>query len=560
MVTDQVRYAVIKGGANVTAAQYNAIGSGGENGFSSNIVFNVQVPSQETLVARQALIETTLNFSITATPISVNAGVPGSGYVFNYGGVDGFSPFPFHALVNSTQWTINNNTISQNTRDLLAVLVRLHDKRYLQRYNGMTPTMFDVYGNYSQIPASANNKPFGSFADQSYDNDLQPRGALPISVTLGTNFLGTAAGSRTIRVTIKVTEPVMLSPFVFAGDEGQAMYGIQNFNATYNLASSVGNVVRFGGDVAARYTVAPVVTFLGAIEPRLLLQYLTPHPSDLLPSRNVLPYYELPRYLTSVAPILAGATSRIVSSSLQLNQVPDKLYICVSRAIDQRLNTDADSFLPIENISINWNNAAGILSSARPQDLWRMSIESGINMSWAEWSGETTIPSTDADGVSTIQTCGPILCLEFGKDIELRDDYYAPGSLGNFNLQFTMEVRNNTAVTTSNYQLMVIVQNSGVFSLERGVSSSYLGILTKSDVLEASRGKAIAYSDAIRMVGGGKVSDFFKRVASKLGDAGMAALPALKDIAVGALKKKVGLGQSGGKRSSDMGSMEDRLY
>lgn len=389
MVTDQVRYAVIKGGANMTCAQYNAIGSGGDTGFKSNIVFNVQVPSQETLVARQALIESTLNFSITATPVSVDADVEGSGYVFNYGGVDGFSPFPFHALVNSTQWTINNNTISQNTRDLLAVLVRLHDKRYLQRYNGMTPTMFDVYGNYSQIPASAKNKPFGSFSEQSYDNDLLPRGALPIVITSGVNFLAVAAGSRTITLTIKVTEPCMLSPFVFAGDEGQAMYGIQNFNATYNLSSAVGNVIRFGGDVAARYTVAPVVTFVGAIEPRLLLQYLTPHPSDLLPSRNVLPYYELPRYLTSVAPIVAGATSRIVSSSLQLNQVPDKLYICVSRAIDQRLNTDADSFLPIKSISINWNNAAGILSSATQQDLWRMSVENSINMSWAEWSGET---------------------------------------------------------------------------------------------------------------------------------------------------------------------------
>jgi hypothetical protein len=269
---------------------------------------------------------------------------------------------------------------------------------------------------------------------------------------------------------------------------------------------------------------------------------------------------ELPRYLTSVENLAAGASARLVSSSLQLNMVPDKLYICVSRAIDQRLVSDADSFLPIKSISINWNNSSGILSSATPQDLWRMSIENGINMSWAEWSGETTIPSTAAAGVSTIQTCGPILCLEFGKDIELNQDYYSPGSLGAFNLQFTMEITNNTAVALSSYQLMVITQNSGVFSLERGVSSSYLGILTKSDVLEASRQKAIPYSDAIRMVGGGRVSDFFKRVASKLGDAGMAALPALKDIAVGALKKKVGLGQSGGKRQSDMGSMEDRLY
>lgn len=557
-ITDQVRYAVIKGGANMTCAQYNAIGS---SPFLSNIVFNVQVPSQETIVARQALIETTLRFQITATPVSLDADVQGSGYVFNYSGIDGFSPFPFHALVNSTQWTINNNTISQNTRDLLAVLCRIHDKRYLQRYNGMTPVMFDSYGDYSQIPADALNKPFAGFSGISMDNDLQPRGVLPLTIVSGTNYLATAAGARVLVVELKVTEPCMLSPFVFAGDEGQGMYGIQNFNATYNLTGAANNVVRFGGSLAARYTVAPVVVFQGAYSPRLLLQYLTPHPSDLLPSRNVLPYYELPRYITTLAPIAAGATSRIVSSSLQLNQVPDKLFIVVCKNIDARSVSDADSFLPIRGISINWNNSSGLLSSATPQDLWRMSIENGINMSWAEWSGLASVASpASATGSLPITTCGPVLCLEYGKDIELKDDYYAPGSLGNFQLQFNLDVINNTAVPTAGYQLMVIVQNSGVFSLERGVSSSYLGILTKSDVLEASREKAIPFSDAIRMVGGGKVGDFFKRIGSKLGDAGRAALPVLKDVAIGALKKQVGMGQSGGKRKTDMGNLEDRMY
>lgn len=557
-ITSQVRYAVIKGGANMTCAQYNAIGS---SPFLSNIVFNVQVPSQETVVARQALIETTLRFQITATPVSLDAAVQGSGYVFNYGGVDGFSPFPFHALVNSTQWTINNNTISQNTRDLLSVLCRIHDKRYLQRYNGMTPVMFDSYGDYSQIPADAQNKPFAGFSGMSLDNDLQPRGVLPLTIVSGTNYLATTAGPRVLVVELKVTEPCMLSPFVFAGDEGQGMYGIQNFNATYNLTGAANNVVRFGGVLASRYTVAPVVVFQGAYSPRLLLQYLTPHPSDLLPARNVLPYYELPRYITTLAPIAAGATSRIVSSSLQLNQIPDKLFIVVCKNIDARLVSDADSFLPIRGISINWNNSSGLLSSATQQDLWRMSIENGINMSWAEWSGLASVASpASATGSLPITTCGPVLCLEYGKDIELKDDYYAPGSLGNFQLQFNLDVVNNTAVPTAGYQLMVIVQNSGVFSLERGVSSSYLGILTKSDVLEVSRDKAIPFSDAIRMVGGGKVGDFFKRVSSKLGDAGRAALPVLKDIAVGALKKQVGMGQSGGKRKTDMGNLEDRMY
>lgn len=559
MVTDAVRYAVIKGGANMTCAQYNAIGSGGASGFTSNINFNIQVPSQETIVSRQALIKSTLNFKISGTAVAAG------NILFRYGDVDGLGPFPFHQMVNSCQWTINNNTISQNTRDILAVLCRIHDKRYLHRYNGMTATMFDSYGDYATIPDGALNHPHGGFNRLSMDNDLAPRGTLPIKLTPGTNCSASssaiAAGVVECTIAVEVTEPVMVSPFIFAGDEGQGIYGIQNLNAVYNLNSSPNTAIRLSANttVAAEFPAGRTVTFLGAQDPQLLLQFLTPHPSDLMPSRNVVPYYELPRFVSSTgSSVAANTTATFNSSSLQLNQIPDKIYICVSKDISQRVNTDADAFLAITGISMNWNNSAGLLSSATQQDLWRMSVENGVNMSWVEFSG-----STGGGSVTPLQTCGSVLCLEFGKDIELKDDYYAPGSLGNFQLQFTLSVTNTGAETASGLQLLTIVQNSGVFSLERGVSSSYLGILTKSDVLEASRGVAIPYSDAIRMVGGGKVKDFFKGLASKLGDAGKAVakelMPLAKDLAVGAIKKKAGLGYSGsGKR--DMGALEDRMY
>lgn len=545
----------------MTCAQFNAIGSNGTTGFTTNINFNVQVPSQETVLSRNALISTTLQFEIVATPKVYSATLAGSGYIFNYGGIDGFGPFPFHQLVNSVQWTINNNTISQNTRDILSTLCRIHDKRFLQRYNGMTPVLYDTYGSYASLTAgSTNNNPFLGWDKMGLDNDLAPRGILPISVT-GTNFSNPGDGTtpRTITVSIAVTEPVLLSPFVFAGDEGQGMYGIQNFNAVYNLSSNANAAVRFGGSLSDRYTTLPTVTFKGALAPKLLLQFLTPHPSDLLPSRNVVPYYELPRYISTCPAIVTNASSTIVSSALQLNQIPDKLYIVCTRQMDNRLVSDADAFLTITGISINWNNSSGLLSSATQQDLWRMTVENGINQTWAEFSGIADIASATASGVTAVSTCGSVLCLEFGKDIELKDDYYAPGSLGNFQLQFNLQVTNNLPNTSTNFSMITIVQNSGVFSLERGVSSSYLGILTKSDVLEASREKAVAYSDAIRMVGGGKVGNFFKSLGSKLGTVGKYALPIVRDLAVGAIKKKIGMGSTGaGKR--DMGALEDRMY
>ena len=424
----------------------------------------------------------------------------------------------------------------------------------------MTPVLFDTYGSYTSLTSTTNNNPFLGWDKMGLDNDLAPRGILPITVTGDANYAaGDGTTPRVIVVSIAVTEPVLLSPFVFAGDEGQGMYGIQNFNAVYNLSSSANTAVRFGGDLGARYASLPVVVFQGAFSPRLLLQFLTPHPSDLLPSRNVVPYYEMPRYISTCTAFTTNQSGTLTSSSLQLNQIPDKIYIICARQMDNRLVSDADAFLTITGISINWNNSSGLLSSATQQDLWRMSVENGINQTWAEFSGKADVSAASATGVTVIPTSGSVLCLEFGKDIELKDDYYAPGSLGNFQLQFNLQVTNNLPYTASNFNLLTIVQNSGVFSLERGVSSSYLGILTKSDVLEASREKAVAYSDAIRMVGGGKVGNFFKSLGSHLGTVAKYAAPVVRDLAVGAIKKRMGMGSTGaGKR--DMGALEDRMY
>jgi hypothetical protein len=184
-----------------------------------------------------------------------------------------------------------------------------------------------------------------------------------------------------------------------------------------------------------------------------------------------------------------------------------------------------------------------------------MSVENGMNLTWNEFRGIAQASPTVAAGAGatpSVNTAGSVICLEFGKDIELKDDYYAPGSLGNFQLQFNVQVLNNTAadLTIGQYQILTVIQNSGVFSLERGVASSYLGILTKSDVLEASRTQAHSYSDALRMVGGGDVPSFSNRLPSSLGR--LAKMDSGAGMSAG--------GASGGRRKKDMGALEDRLH
>ena len=80
----------------------------------------------------------------------------------------------------------------------------------------------------------------------------------------------------------------------------------------------------------------------------------------------------------------------IQSTNLQLNGIPDKLIIfCRKRVADLKCS-DTDSYATITNISINFNNQAGLLSSMSQEQLFRNSVQSGLaNMSWDEFCGST---------------------------------------------------------------------------------------------------------------------------------------------------------------------------
>ncbi len=106
-------------------------------------------------------------------------------------------------------------------------------------------------------------------------------------------------------------------------------------------------------------------------------------------------------------------------------------------------------------------------------ELYRASVAPRLkNMSWAEFSG-STISVSDANlasdisesasgfggvgeytvvsgansattpGFQLIPTAGPVLVLNFAEVIQLTEDYYAPGSLGSFNLQLQVLFENN---------------------------------------------------------------------------------------------------------------------
>ena len=93
-----------------------------------------------------------------------------------------------------------------------------------------------------------------------------------------------------IYVEFDVTEPLLLSPFVFGSGYGkQGFYGIQAMNFQMVMTGNANRAWRcaYHGSVKT----ATVHTFVNS---RLLFQFITPHASDMLDPRNVVPFYEVP--------------------------------------------------------------------------------------------------------------------------------------------------------------------------------------------------------------------------------------------------------------------------
>ena len=561
-VTDSLPFGVVKSGQNVTTQIYPSTSQS-----NSSQTFSIQTPSEVTILDRNIVWKSTYELTISGTP---TAGT----YLVDLGNRDALAPLPLHMSATTLQVQVNNNSVSVNIRDVLPQLLRMYgDDRALSRWNGICPLAPDTYKLYGD-QVGANNNSNGSWA-QTADNSLLSRGSFTIDeINQTTPNIGLAApnntknqqtiGDGTARVVVlRFTsyEPLFLSPFHFANLSANQMglYGVSNLNFIFNISANAARVWRCGASAAqiAGYSVS-ISSVAGS---ELHFQMLTPHPSQILPSKNVVDYVDFPRYLTtftntigaaaiSTTNVLTPGSGTFSSNNIQLNQVPDMLCIVARKPMSQQTSRDSDSFYPITGISINWNNQSGLLANATQETLFRMSAKT-TNQTWPEFKGFANkyLPPAFAPGAiyntqsQLVQTAGSILCLRFGQDIPIVEEFYAAGSLGSFNLQFNLQLQNYDTTGVGQVEICLMCVNSGLFITSQGVSSTYTGILTKSDVLAASEMKPVS-ERALRLVGGVESS-----AVTSVGDIAPKAQDAIMD-AVSAAKSALGKGAdsvSGGR-------------
>ena len=187
-------------------------------------------------------------------------------------------------------------------------------------------------------------------------------------------------------------------------------------------------------------------------------------------------------------PSTPGAT--IASGALYTGQTPTGVWdSCM-----------ADFTLPISAISINFDNFSGLLANHTTYELYKMSVNNGLEMDYATWCGESRRVPASGTGTPYVPLCGGPLILKPGRDFALQAGQ-APGLVGNFSLQFQLTLGNQFAVEITSINLYVVPISSGFFETIKGSSRIIKGVLTEQDILSAPA----SADHSGRMVGGAEL-------------------------------------------------------
>lgn len=598
-ISSQLNFAVEKG-ANVVTCFNERAASANASGMS----FNVTVPSMSSLVDRVFYLKADVTFAITA-----NVAVAGQTVLNNLRYT--VAPFPFHEMVSSMSVSINNQNISFPCFSVLPLVSRLIPQKELLEHCNMTGGAFnDYYGSYGVAetlnavggaPAITNfNSSFNGYSSfLPYSNKPRKSAITVIQDSAGAGANGDQA---TAYIGMSIYEPILMPPFLLQSLDGtntQAMHGISTLRFQFQFGNvncrAIRGFTRGAGGPPLVPQLGNITCSVFYVQPNATLQFqvLTPSPSQsrALKARNELPYLEF-RPESTLCPLITyggSASGAIVgnqysqseftvttvqSNNYQLAHIPDKVAIFCRRVKSAQAITDADAYLPVKSLNISFNARTGILSNANRLDLYRMTKDNGLQMSWDEFSGSASVitPASPNGSTTVVSTSGSIVLLDFARDLGLQD-WEAPSSLGQYNFSVSVNVYNNIAnpaaapapgdgIAAGTYELVCVFISSGLVINELGSSNIYTGLLSKQMVLDTTN-KPFVSTSSNRRVGGSwfdsiksalkKTKPFMPVAKQLLNSSGNANARKAAD-----LLSAVGAGKSAGGRSA--GNLSSRLY
>lgn len=357
---------------------------------------------------------------------------------------------------------------------------------------------------------------------------------------------------------VATVEPLVISPLIFADSaqfQSVGLYGMTNMQFVLNFTSKLGSAKAMSNGVGAgiagdrsvpfwvddltqintstgnilrssgiRTTISDL-SYMNVpssvngpwVNPALYATFLTPGPDVTLPLVSTVPYAEFPRYILNQN-VSAGSIgiTQLATNTISLTSIPDMIMLYVKPAT--KGPCQLDTYLPIKNVSISFDNFSNLCSGFQQFNLYECSVAAGLDMDWSQFRGYAAGAVNSYSRVQTQSAAGPIkykpqavtqlsgapLVLRMGHDITLSPGL-APGCLGNYSIQANITIDNQFKffdyVTSCTVTLIAI--NTGFFETVRGQSAIRKTVLNSADVEAAIPESGMSRTALTRMIGRG---------------------------------------------------------
>ena len=347
-------------------------------------------------------------------------------------------------------------------------------------------------------------------------------------------------------------EPLQLSPFIYQEmcERETGLAQLQNISVIMNMQDPVSarlirNTVAYGAYCGA-------FAYDGGnpfSKQNITGQFLTPAAELMpIPEINVVDYQQVVAYQY---PATVQNNLFAESQTLSLPIIPDYLVVALVPAPSyytpvgavvgvpsgKLALTEGTWYVPIKQVNVTWSNMSGLLSSLVQSQLFNISRENGLKLSWAEFRGyafstqpqlnvtpQFSLPGNNSQWCwpghtpsfpGVVQTCGGPLVLRPGKDITLETGQASGMSAGQWTANFKclpdLTALSPEAVTAFSVQgkcnLTVLAVNGGFFATKNGSSRVIIGPVPAGTVVKASTDmSAQPVATGKRLIGAGKHS------------------------------------------------------
>ena len=187
-ITSSVSVAIKDGPASVIPQAYTH-----NSNSQSSTLYNINVPSENTLIDRNMKIEGTVRATYTTTVAAADA-------EFKFKVVP--AAFPLNQSLSSASLTINNSKVSVQTADVLNVITKQYHQKFLSKHCQMTTNMIDKY--FAKCVDAASGDATSScitgveFAEKDSDTVGRANSDYSVEVSIGNTIYNPVAGVYTI--------------------------------------------------------------------------------------------------------------------------------------------------------------------------------------------------------------------------------------------------------------------------------------------------------------------------------------------------------------------------